>query len=60
MTKNALKFTFSGVIQIKASYDAAAELLIVSVTDSGNGIDPVEQAKLLKAFSKLSKTENMN
>ena len=60
LTKNALKFTFNGEIKIRATYDAASELLRVSVTDSGKGIDPVEQAKLFKAFGKLPQAGNLN
>jgi protein-histidine pros-kinase len=54
LTKNALKFTAMGEIKIKATYDTASELLRVSVTDSGKGINPADQDKLFKAFSKLS------
>ena len=37
-TKNALKFTFKGEINIKATYDIGKQLLIVHVEDTGKGI----------------------
>ena len=33
LTKNALKFTTKGHIEIKAAYEASTEMLKVSVTD---------------------------
>lgn len=38
LVKNALKFTESGHILIKASYSKVDESLVVHVTDSGVGI----------------------
>ena len=40
LVKNALKFTEMGEIKIRAAYDATTSMLLVSVTDSGKGIDP--------------------
>ena len=40
LVKNALKFTKSGKIEIKASYRREPEnLLVVHVKDTGKGID---------------------
>ena len=49
-----------GEIKIKAAYDAEFKLLRVSVTDSGKGIDPTDQDKLFKAFSKLPQAGSLN
>ena len=60
LTKNALKFTFKGDILIRATYDSAAKLIRVSVTDSGLGISNADQAKLFKNFSKLPQYDHIN
>ena len=60
--KNALKFTMSGSIEIKASYMISPEgnLLIVHIKDSGQGITAEDIPKLFTRFGKLQRTAEMN
>ncbi|MFF5231637.1 SpoIIE family protein phosphatase [Dactylosporangium sp. NPDC000521] len=54
LLSNALKFTFDGSITIRiAEVDGAAEL---SVTDTGVGIDPADQANLFDRFHRVMGT----
>ena len=61
LVKNALKFTFDGVIEIKACYKLAPyNELIVHVKDSGKGIAAEDFPKLFNRFGKLLRTAEMN
>ena len=60
LTKNALKFTHKGHIQIKAAYDYYEELLQVKIIDSGKGIKFDEMKKLFTLFGKIERTEDSN
>jgi PAS domain S-box-containing protein len=56
LLSNALKFTFEGSITIRvAAVDGAAEL---SVTDTGVGIDPADQANLFDRFHRIMGTRS--
>ncbi|MFL5295650.1 MAG: PAS domain S-box protein [Phenylobacterium sp.] len=50
---NAVKFTRSGHITLETAYDAAAQRLTVSVTDTGPGIPADRMERLFKRFSQL-------
>ena len=60
LVKNALKFTHSGSISIKANYCAEKDDLIVHVKDTGAGIAPEDLSKLFSRFGKLHRTAEMN
>jgi signal transduction histidine kinase/DNA-binding response OmpR family regulator len=47
---NALKFTEKGEIRISAEHDLAAGTVTFSVTDTGIGIAPEDQAKIFEEF----------
>ena len=55
-----MKFTVNGQIKIVAAYDETNELLKIQVVDTGQGIKERELDKLLKMFSKLELTEELN
>lgn len=56
LLSNALKFTFEGSITVRvAAADGAAEL---SVTDTGVGIDPADQANLFDRFHRILGTRS--
>jgi signal transduction histidine kinase len=50
---NALKFTPSGKVTIKASYDTNGRSVAIAVSDSGVGIGPDDQAKVFEDFRQL-------
>ena len=60
LVKNALKFTHSGSVQVKASYESVDELLVVHVEDTGVGIASEDFPKLFTRFGKLQRTAEMN
>ena len=62
LVKNALKFTPSGSIEIKASYSRNhdSNLLIVHIKDTGKGITIEEIPKLFTRFGKLQRTAELN
>lgn len=51
---NAVKFTESGAVTLRLSYDRGA--LNVRVIDTGRGMTPSEQARLFQRFSQLEAT----
>jgi PAS domain S-box-containing protein len=53
LLSNALKFTPSGTVTIKVSQNAAAQTVMVAVTDTGVGIAPEDQAKVFEDFRQL-------
>ena len=60
LVKNALKFTLSGSITIKACYESASKSLVVHVVDTGTGIALEDQGKLFSKFGKLHRTADLN
>lgn len=48
LVKNALKFTFKGMVKILATYNVADEMLEVHVIDNGKGIRQEEMSSLFK------------
>ncbi|GAB6091183.1 ATP-binding protein [Spirochaeta dissipatitropha] len=48
---NAVKFTYSGTVELKISYNAGTEMYSVAVKDTGIGISQTDQKRLFKAFS---------
>ena len=48
LVSNAIKFTKSGQIEIKAAYHTHDNLLIVHVRDTGQGIAEKDMSKLFK------------
>jgi len=56
LLSNAAKFTLEGSITVDASVDlgpAGHPEILISVTDTGQGIDPKDQARLFQAFSQV-------
>ena len=61
LIKNAIKFTNTGMIEVKACYRQAPEnLLIVHIKDSGKGISKEDFPKLFNRFGKLQRTADVN
>ena len=60
LVKNALKFTISGSITIKANYCHLQKSLEVQVVDTGIGIAQEDLGKLFSKFGKLHRTANLN
>jgi PAS domain S-box-containing protein len=50
---NALKFTPSGTVTIRAAYDSKSKTVTIAVEDSGVGIAPEDQAKVFEDFRQL-------
>jgi PAS domain S-box-containing protein len=53
LLSNALKFTPDGAVTITAAYDPRAKSVVISVTDTGVGIAPEDQAKVFEDFRQL-------
>ena len=60
LVKNAIKFTNSGEIEIKAWYSFVDRSIIVSVKDTGVGIASSDFSKLFTKFGKLQRTAIIN
>ena len=60
LVKNAIKFTKTGKIDIKACYDKEKGLLIIHVRDTGNGIAAKDMPALFTRFGKLQRTAKAN
>jgi signal transduction histidine kinase len=60
LIKNALKFTRSGRIDLRAYFDYDASHLCVAVRDTGIGIKQEDLGKLFSMFGKLQRTASMN
>jgi signal transduction histidine kinase len=53
LLSNALKFTHEGSVRISASYRTRDRMVLLSITDSGVGIAPGDQAKVFEDFRQL-------
>ena len=53
LISNAVKFTDEGQVRVAATYDSDAETLVLSVRDTGEGMDAEQQAKLFQRFSQV-------
>jgi signal transduction histidine kinase/CheY-like chemotaxis protein len=54
---NAVKFTPSGgLVKVSVSLDAAAEMAVLRVTDTGTGIDPALLGRLFEPFMQADRT----
>ena len=60
LVKNAMKFTVTGSISIKACYNNEARSLNVHVVDTGAGIAHAEFSQLFSKFGKLHRTASLN
>ena len=56
---NALKFTESGEVSVRASYDIDASRLHFSVTDTGSGIAVEDQAHIFDMFRQVGKGQHL-
>ncbi len=50
---NAVKFTAKGEVTLELGYDSDAELLSVSVIDTGPGIETAQRSQLFQRFSQV-------
>jgi signal transduction histidine kinase len=53
LLSNALKFTHSGTVSIRASFDARTGMINVAVRDSGIGIAPTDFQKIFEDFRQV-------
>jgi PAS domain S-box-containing protein len=53
LLSNALKFTPSGSVTIRANYDSRSRIVKISVRDTGVGIDEEDQVKVFEDFRQL-------
>ena len=60
LIKNALKFTESGEIVIKSSFNFVESLLVVHVQDTGCGITKDDLERLFTRFGKLENSNRLN
>ena len=61
LVKNALKFTKSGMVKIRAYYEGEpTQMLVVDVIDTGAGIAAEDITSLFSRFGKLHRTADMN
>ncbi len=60
LINNAIKYTDEGGVRVGVSYDRPAEMLCVSVEDTGAGIREEEMGKLYESFQRLDETKNRN
>ncbi len=57
---NAVKFTFSGYVEVTVDFDKFKEVLICSVKDTGIGISEEGIGKLFQFFGCLTRTKDCN
>jgi signal transduction histidine kinase len=50
---NAIKFTDAGEIRVSSSYNAASNTLSVTVSDTGIGIQPQDQARIFEHYAQV-------
>nr|WP_290225210.1 ATP-binding protein [Trichocoleus desertorum] len=55
LISNAVKFTDVGTIRIEA-YEVSKERVAIAVSDTGIGIDTIEQANIFQAFRQIDQT----
>ena len=55
---NAIKYTKKGTITVEAS--VVSDKILMSVTDSGVGIEPSKIVELFTAFTKIQRNREMN
>ena len=60
LVKNAVKFTSTGIISIKTTFQQEYDNLSICVQDTGVGIDPSDLGKVFTRFGKLQRTAEMN
>ena len=60
MVRNAIKFTQTGWIKLRANYDEDAQSLVVQVQDTGAGIEAEDMQNLFSKFGRLHRTAEMN
>ena len=60
LVKNAFKFTDTGKVEVKLSYNHRRGVLAGQVKDTGKGIAKEDLAKLFSRFGKLQRTADVN
>lgn len=60
LINNAIKYTHEGSVSIDVSYDNAASMLKVIVSDTGIGIKNEDLGKLFGSFQRLDEDKNRN
>jgi len=53
LVSNAVKFTASGSVTLRTSYDPTGDILSVEVVDTGGGIPESKQAQLFQRFAQI-------
>jgi signal transduction histidine kinase len=56
LLSNAVKFTAAGSVTVRVAPGGEAGDVVVSVTDTGTGIAPVDQARVFEAFAQAGDT----
>jgi signal transduction histidine kinase/CheY-like chemotaxis protein len=57
LLSNGLKFTARGAVALSARYEEARHLAVLTVTDTGPGIDPVEHERIFEEFYQVPGTK---
>ncbi|MCR5503576.1 MAG: response regulator [Lachnospiraceae bacterium] len=60
LINNAIKYTHEGTVSVDVSYDDAANMLQVIVSDTGIGIKNEDLGKLFGSFQRLEEDKNRN
>ena len=60
MIGNAVKFTFSGEVEVEITYEELTQVLTGAVRDTGVGIKKEDISKLFKLFGKMTSTKDIN
>jgi CheY-like chemotaxis protein/two-component sensor histidine kinase len=53
LISNALKFTEKGEVRVRAEYEAARQLVVFTVRDTGIGIAPKDLSRIFEEFSQV-------
>ncbi|HEX3051720.1 MAG TPA: ATP-binding protein [Aggregatilineaceae bacterium] len=56
LLSNAIKFTEQGVVIVRGHYDETRQQVVISITDTGIGIDPKHQEHIFEAFHQADST----
>jgi len=56
LLSNAIKFTEQGVVIVRGHYDETRQQVVISITDTGIGIDPKHQEHIFEAFHQADGT----